>query len=193
MRTQVDRRQQHADHILIRFGFMQELLLQFVQDPNAENFLALRNSLIESERYDPYSDEMTLVDSLIESEKWSEAQEALGTAMPNLILSPRAHLMMSFIAEKLDQEMAQKMEGFLASACCQGIVETGDGTKESPYLVTRTSDEYDVLSYLQKEFVEQSLVHVDEKSFDVVKCSDGTELWFDISVCFGKLKDKFDG
>jgi len=172
---------------------MEELLLQFVQEPNAENFLALRKSLIESEHYDPYSDEMNSVDSLIEQQKWSEAREVLGAAMPNLILSPRAHLAMSFITGKLGEEMAQKMESFLASACCQGIVESGDGTQESPFLVTRTSDEYDVLAYLQKEFAGQSLVNGDEKTFDVVKCSDGTEYWFDISACYSKLKEKFGG
>ena len=170
---------------------MKELLIEFVQDPSQDNFLALRSAFIESEDYDPYSDEMDQIDSLIEDEKWDEAQEALGLAMRNLMLSPRAHLAMSFVAKKMGNEMAEKMEGFLASTCCQGIIETGDGTKESPYLVTRTSDEYDVLAYLQQEFAGQSLHESEGRTYDLVKCSDGTELWFDISDCYKKLKDQF--
>ena len=167
------------------------MLIEFVQDPSSGNFLALRSALIGSEHYDPYSDEMDQIDLLIENEKWSDAQEALGLAMPNLMLSPRAHLAMSFVAKKMGNEMAEKLEGFLASAFCQGIIETGDGTKESPYLVTRTSDEYDVLAFLQLEFAGQSLLESEGRAFDLVKCNDGTEIWFDISDCYKKLKDQF--
>ena len=170
---------------------MQELLFQFVQAPNQENFLSIRSALIEFDGYDPYSDEMNEVDSLIGSEKWDDAKEALNAAMPNLILSPRAHLAISFVAGKLGNETAQKVEGFLAVTCCQGIVDSGDGTQESPYLVTRTSDEHDVLKYLQKEFAGQALVEADGKTFDLVSCKDDTQIWFDISDCFAKLKDKF--
>ena len=98
---------------------------------------------------------------------------------------------MSFVAKKMGNEMAEKLEGFLASAFCQGIIETGDGTKESPYLVTRTSDEYDVLAFLQLEFAGQSLLESEGRAFDLVKCNDGTEIWFDISDCYKKLKDQF--
>ena len=81
----------------------------------------------------------------------------------------------------------------VAATCCEGILATGDGTKEKPYLVTRTSDEYDILQYLDKQFGGQALVSDGDRNFDVMTCSDGTELWFDITDPFKKLEESLGG
>ena len=170
---------------------MRELLINFVQEPSQDNFLALRTAIIGSEQYSPYSNEMERIHSLIEEKKWSDAKEAFQTAMPNLMLSPRAHLAMSFVANRMGDEKTERFEGFLASACCQGVIESGGGTKDSPYLVTRTSDEHDVVEFLQKTFAGQSLLEADGRTYDLIKCTDGTEIWFDISDCYKKLMERF--
>ena len=128
---------------------------------------------------------------MLESEDWEAAKNALAEAMPNLILSPRAHLATSYVAGKLGDETGRKMEGIVAAACCEAIMSTGDGTVESPYVVTRTSDEHDVLQYIEKEFAGQSLVEKDGRAMDRMQCGDGTEIWFDISAPFSKLKEQF--
>jgi hypothetical protein len=69
-----------------------------------------------------------------------------------------------------------------------GILATGDGSADKPYLVSRVSDEYDILRHTKKGMKGQSLRTKGDKSFDVIACQDGQELWFDITAVFGSMK-----
>jgi len=106
---------------------MKELFFKFVESPDRESYLAVRNALVSSEHYDPYSNELDKIDELLDAEKLDEAREKVSASMPNLLLSPRAHLTIAFIAEKANDEKAAKMEGLIAAICCEGILATGDG------------------------------------------------------------------
>ena len=112
--------------------------------------------------------------------------------MPNLLLSPRAHLCAAMIAESEGDEERRRMEGAVAYACVQGILSTGDGTKQRPYVVTRTSDEYDVLQFLGKELESQSLLEEEDRHYDQLRCKDGSEMWFDVTDPLGRLGNQLD-
>lgn len=170
---------------------MKELFLHFLESPDRDSYLAVRNALISSEHYDPYSDEMDKINELLDAGKLEEAREKLSESMPNLLLSPSAHLTISFIAEKSDDEKGAKMEGFIAATCCEGVLATGDGTKDNPYIVVRTSDEHDVVQYLGKQFTRQSLIEDGNRYFDRINCDDGSELWFDVTDPYNKLGEAF--
>ncbi len=86
---------------------MKEKFLDFLKAPDAKNYLAVRTALIESDDYDPYSSELVDCETLLTDEKFEEAGVLLSSAMANLILSPRAHLIMAFIAGKLENEETQ--------------------------------------------------------------------------------------
>ena len=116
-----------------------------------------------------------------------EATERLAQAMPNLLLSPRAHMVFAFIADKTGDEKTAEVEQLVAAACCEGILATGDGTKANPYLVVRTSDERDVMHYLDRQFKQQSLVEDGDRHLDLIECEDGSEMWFDITDAYAKL------
>jgi len=53
--------------------------------------------------------------------------------------------------------------------------------------VSRTSDEYDVLAHLEKRMQQQALVIQDGRHFDRLECSDGSEVWFDVTTAFETL------
>jgi len=74
----------------------------------------------------------------------------------------------------------------------QGILSTGDGTKQHPYVVTRTSDEYDVLQFLGKELESQSLLEEEDRQYDLLRCKDGSEMWFDVTDPLGRLGDQLE-
>ena len=170
---------------------MKELFFHFLESPNRESYLAVRNALISSEHYDPYSSEMDSVNGFVDAGQFDEARETLSESMPNLLLCPSAHMAISFIAEKSGDEKAAQMERFVAATCCEGLLTTGDGTQENPYLVVRTSDEYALIEYLGKQFKSQSLIEDGNRHFDLIHCVDGSELWFDITDPYKRLGEIF--
>ena len=155
-----------------------------------DSFAALRAEIVSSEKYDPYSRELDEVNALLDAGDFEAAHCKLTEAMPNLFLSPAAHLAIAYVAEQTDDEESAKMEAFLAAMCCEGILTTGEGSRANPYLVLRTSDEYDVLQYLGKSFTGQALVEDGERHLDRMTCADGTELWFDITDAYNQLAQR---
>jgi len=95
------------------------------------------------------------------------------------MLSPRAHQMPGFLNHKLGDEKAAQMEGMIGRACIEGLLATGDGTEQRPYIVLRTSDEHDVIEHFERELKQQSLTNSDDKHIDLVECTDGSKYWFD--------------
>jgi hypothetical protein len=136
---------------------------------------------------------MSSIHELLDQGRYGDARTRLSESMPNLLLSPRAHLVLALIAEKTGDEKGSQMERYIASSCAEGILATGDGSKGSPYVVLRTSDEHDVVQYLGKEFTRQALINEEARHYDVITCADGSELWFDITIPYNRLQQTFGG
>ncbi len=168
-----------------------DALVRFIQTPNRDNYLAMRSQLVASEQYEPYSDEFDQAVELSEQLKTVDAKQVLQKAMPNLVLSPRAHQLLGFLCHKLGDENSAQLEMAIAHACIEGILSTGDGTEGKPFLIARTSDEYDLVEHLDKELQNQSLRHEGNRHFDVVECSDGSKYWFDITDAYNSLSASF--
>jgi hypothetical protein len=152
-----------------------------MQEPDQQRYQELRQAVIRHEGYNGYSDDLGGCEKLYEEKRYEEVRAGLRDAMPNLLLSPRAHMLAALAARHLGDEQSSEMEGFIFNCCMEGILGSGDGTESAPYLVLRVSDEYDVLMHLSKTMRQQALIEREEKSFDVLTCEDGTELWFDIT------------
>lgn len=170
---------------------MRELLFQLIQSPSRENYLAIRASLVASDSYEPYSDEMEKASQLYELSKFEEARDTIRSAIKNLILSPRAHQLLALLLYKLGDTQASQMEMMIGSACIEGILATGDGSEHGPYIVARTSDEYDVIEHHGKQLKQQSLMQRDGKYLDLIECTDGSEFWFDITDAYNRLSTSF--
>ncbi len=168
---------------------MNDLFAAFLESPNRQTYLAVRAAVVASERYDPYSREMDDVDAILDADKLDDARRLLSGAMPNLLLSPAAHLVLSFIAKNSGDGERAQMESFVAATCCRGILATGDGTKDSPYLVVRISDEYDLIQYLGKEFNDQAIIEDGDRHFDRIEFQDGSEIWFDITDAYNRIHE----
>ena len=68
----------------------------------------------------------------------------------------------------------------------KSILDTGDGSRERPYVVSSTTEEYLVLEHFNKTLMMQALVDIDGKRMDRMVCEDGTAYYFDISASFGR-------
>lgn len=67
---------------------MREQFFDFIQSPNRDSYLAIRELVISSDQYNPYSREMDAAGELYEQEKLEEAAETIQQALGNLMLSP---------------------------------------------------------------------------------------------------------
>jgi len=160
----------------------------FLKEASREHFVALRKHVISHEKYSPYSTELKDIAKLVEKRTYAAAKQKAQAALPNLLLSPRLHKYLYVIAREEKDEKTANVERLFYLRSIEGILATGDGTKERPYLVTRTSDEYDVLWYLKKECKTQALSNADGRYLDMLTCKDGSEIWFDITDAFNTLR-----
>ncbi len=166
---------------------MQDAFLNFIESPSRESYLRIREFLIALDVYDPYSDDLNTIGTLINQQQFDEANEAIAAAMPNLLLSPRAHWYAAIVYEEQGNEEHAQIEQYMMTACFQGILSTGDGSYEQPFIICRTSDEHDVLSYLGKEMQQQSLHNRDSRHFDQLDTKDGESIWFDITEPYKQM------
>lgn len=169
---------------------MKELLVAFLRKPSLETYRAIRDAVAGDESYDPYSRDLDGLDPLLQQEKHAEVLEAVARGMPNLLLSPRAHLLAGMAHRGMNQGEKADFEFAMAGMCLEGIRMTGDGSPEKPYLVLRISDEYDMLAADGKELQMQALTGRDGRSMDMLTLTDGTVLHFDITGCMAALNRK---
>jgi hypothetical protein len=132
-----------------------------------------------SAAFDRNSLELAELSSLFQRQRFEEVRRR-GTRMwPTWLLSPRYHALLGSAAVALKDLDDAELEHFQAQTCLEGLLRTGDGTLESPYLVVRLSDEYDILQALGRQACGQQLVQREGESFDVITCDDASQIWFD--------------
>jgi len=158
----------------------------FLQTPSRETFLRVREAVITHEAYQPYGDDLNAMGAQVESGAYAQVLETFNRNAMNLLLSPSAHMYASMAYAKTGREREAEMEKFIFGRVVEGILSTGDGSQERPYVVTRVSDEYDLAAWLGKAVQSQSLVTAEGRTLDLLSLADG-ELAFDISDCISKL------
>jgi hypothetical protein len=109
-------------------------------------------------------------------------------SFPNLLLSPLAHFIMNQAYLDLKKENEAEGEKAMGRLILKSILATGKGTKKRPYAVMRVEDERDVLSALKKQAGTQFLVRDKSRVFDLMQCSDDSEVYFDITMMYGRTR-----
>jgi hypothetical protein len=170
---------------------MKDVFLEYLRKPNLQSFLAVRKVVVENPDYQPYSEDLEELDEFIDAEQYQAVLDLLPSMLPNLMLSPRLHLMLAYTHRRLGDEESANMESAVARACVEGILMTGRGTKTEPWLVTRTSDEYDVLMFIDRKMENQALVQEGDRVLDCLTGDDGKESWFDITDAYRVLNKQF--
>ena len=168
-----------------------DALAEFCTSHTQEHYLYLRQQMIDSPEYDPYSADMERADQLLSEGKWQDAHRYILSLLPNWLTSPGVHFRIAFVHRKLCKADQEQFEGSLAIWLMEAILATGDGTREKPYLVSRVEDEYDVLEHFGLKRTRQLCVEEETRVLDVLECDNGRSLWFDASVQFEFLSRKF--
>jgi hypothetical protein len=163
-----------------------ETFLEFIRSPDRETYRKLREWFIGCDAYDPYHDDLLDIERMVAAEQYDRAARALDRSMPNLLLSPRAHRLAAAIAEHQGNHARAEQQRAVADACVEGILGTGDGSRQHPYQVLHTADEYDVLDFLGQQSAEQRLHHAGDRHLDWIRTADGADIWFDVTDAYEK-------
>lgn len=161
---------------------MQSALRAFVAQPSRENYLAARAELLEDSSRSLEPAELDSLSLLADAGDIKGLSAALAHLPPIAALVPRVHYYAALAAEALGDDEDLELERMLLVICLRAILMTGDGSEDSPYIVSAASDELDLLDELDLMAVSTSLIHRGDAAFDVVRCEDGTIVWFDASA-----------
>ncbi|WP_288434698.1 DUF4919 domain-containing protein [uncultured Chryseobacterium sp.] len=168
---------------------MYEKVFEFLTDPTKETFLKCRELVINDPEYDPYSEDLENMQDLLNKGKF---EEVILYKNVNILLSPRAHIYKYFAYKELGDEKGRNIEMTIAQFIFECLVKTGEGTQDAPYMITRISDERDIVrQHLNKKDVSQNLIRDGDKIMDVLTMDDGTQLYFDIKVPYQRLAFSF--
>jgi hypothetical protein len=166
-----------------------EKVFEFLANPTKETFLKCRELVINDPEYDPYSEDLENIQNLLNERKFEEVIQYVNV---NILLSPRAHIYKYFAYKELGDEKGRSIEMTIAQIIFECLEKTGDGTKEFPYMITRISDERDLVRHhLNKQDVSQNLVKDGDKIMDALTLDDGTQLYFDIKDPYQRLAFSF--
>jgi hypothetical protein len=172
---------------------VQEHLARYLIKPTPETYERLREVVAESPEYDPYSDEFGAAERLLEQGDYKQAVEILRRGIDSHLLTPRAHELTACAYGKLGDIQNEKAEATIAATLLEALLNSGDGSFERPFRVTRVADEYDVLRHFGKTLKSQKVSNDGDIHFDIVTCTDGTEYWFDITMPYQRLTKALQG
>lgn len=168
---------------------MYEKVFEFLTDPTKETFLKCRELVINDPEYDPYSEDIENIQDLLNEGKF---EEVIRYTNVNILLSPRAHIYKYFAYKELGDEKGRSIEMTIAQLIFECLEKTGSGTKDSPYIITRISDERDLVRHhLNKQDVSQNLIKDGDRIMDALTLNDGTQLYFDIKDPYQRLAFSF--
>jgi hypothetical protein len=161
---------------------MSDAFSDFLDAPTPASFLRLRAEIVAQPEYDFAADRLGELTALIETGAFGAVPDKLTELMPGWLLSPRVHAIAAYAAEQTGEPDRAQFERDFGLACLRGIRDSGDGSRARPYPVTHVADEYDLLDALGKEVASQRQVSGEDGVFDLLVCTDGSEVWFDVTV-----------
>ncbi|HUE74414.1 MAG TPA: hypothetical protein VMP01_26260 [Pirellulaceae bacterium] len=159
---------------------MQRALKAFAIAPSQTTFLAAFQALSRSSGCLAVID-VALLAELAEAGDHAAFAAVLAELPPIVALSPAVHALAAQSARTAGDAEDAELEEFLLEACLAGILDSGDGSPDSPYFVVCTADERHICQALGLEPGPQALINRSGTALDVVQCLDGTDVWFDLS------------
>jgi hypothetical protein len=164
---------------------MEREFIRFVEQPTADSYLAARDAMLQIEPATLSARDSLELRRLLAAGKHDQLLKKTESLPASAALSPRVHYFAAEAATARGDSERAELERFLFVVCLQGILATGDGSAQRPYVVCHLSDESDVLEALEKEPATQTLAQLDHAVCDVIDCHDDTQVWFDVTAITG--------
>ncbi len=160
---------------------MADLLTEFLDNPNGETYLPLREAIIAMPEFDMFSDGLTRMQDYMDADAPENVLAMVPELMPNWLLSPQVHSLISQAAEARGDAARARSESLMFEACMYGLSQTGDGSAAAPYAVVQVADEYAIAQFLDKQPTGHRRDVRDGIVIDVLTCADDSEICFDVT------------
>lgn len=161
---------------------MQREFEAFAQAPTRSSFLAAFQALLSRSRRPLAAEDFAQLLALLDAGDQAGFSQALANLPPLSALSPAVHRIAADAAQAADDQRDCQLEQYLLATCLAAILQTGDGSAASPYVVTCTMDERHVCEVLGLAPRSQALLNFRGKALDVIECAGGTNVCFDVSA-----------
>lgn len=165
---------------------MRRQLTALIEKPSKETYLAVRAAALRGTALSIAAGDFVDLERRLEAaarreEAAADILDRIDALPASKVLSPRVHLLAAEAADVLRDGERSELERFLFAVTLRGLLATGDGTEIAPYIVCHATDARDIAKALGLEPAGQSLVERDGRMCDLLVCTNGRELWFDIS------------
>jgi hypothetical protein len=178
---------------------------QYSRDQSPDSFLRLREAALAMPNYDGYVScrhsrvfrssflldlvckmprgyVRSVLEHAARGRRFARIRTELHVLSQAMFFNPGIHNVLSMACLALAQHKEAASELSIATALMKGILASGDGSEERPWLVLYIDDEYDILEHFKKEPVSQALVPREKTWCDRMECRDGSIIWFDVSA-----------
>ncbi len=157
----------------------------YLRERTLDRYLAARDAMLVSRRYDPKSTVLPDAYRLLGRGLYHQVLAVATQSMGNWILNPGIHFVAARAFLELGDEARSESEAETGRALLGGLLMTGDGSPDRPYVVLRTADEYDVLASMGLRCRAHQVAYRDGRAYDATACDDGRDVWFDVSAAAG--------
>lgn len=171
-----------------------ESFMRYVAEPSADLLLSLRQQIFARADYLPYSPIWQQLDQMVSQGQFTQLLDVAPTLKDWAFLSPRWHFWQGVAALETGDAAEAGYRRQVMQACLKGLLESGDGTDDQPYLVTYPTDAYDLLRVLGEVSESQELMErPDGRWCDVMTAASGEQYWFDVSEMFARANRHLSG
>jgi hypothetical protein len=153
-------------------------LERFIDRPTGRNYLRVRSRILETGSGRPEPKDLAELEASFAEGDFGLVRERMERMLPAWSLSPRFYWLGAVAAREQGDQDSAEIDRFLYQVCLEGLMATGSGSFQLPYLMTYGSDEDELLHYLRLDRERSALVRSPQGLCDVVICQGGRELCF---------------
>jgi hypothetical protein len=160
---------------------VRERFIKFLEEADQAAYRELFDAVTSSDEYDPYARDLQGLDQMVRQGDAAGVLARSEELLPRWVLSPRFHWLRAAAHGQVGDAEEAETDRAIAHALLLGIQGSGDGSEQSPFVVSCLSDEYDLLMCMGKQVRGQGLGG-NGRACDRLTCEDGSVVWFDISA-----------
>lgn len=177
------------------------LLLDSLKKYHKTDFFRLRAAYTKTDNYNPYStDENDLFKSVygkLDSSRYDEAAKIMQTILESNYVNIKAHMICGYIYKHMNDSALSEYHYMVYDGLLNSIIDNGDGiSPKTAYIVIDTDEEYSLFTAFGMTSNEQSLMHSDGHSFDLLesveeKTGKKYNLYFNVDLSFKFLLNQY--
>lgn len=153
----------------------------FFQRPSVAKFNAIQQIVFTSTDYDPAAESVIEIEQQLRNTNPGQLLRKLQQLPCEFDICPRMHYVEARLRESLGEVDVMQQAIKRLQICLEMIAESGEGTRDCPFVVTFVTDMDDIVRSFGEKVRYQQPVLSRIGQCDVLTSHSGIEFWFDVS------------